>query len=107
MKMKLLFALSAFADKIDLDLSKVDLVKGGEEVGIELLNVIIKNLHKGQEEFIDMVAAVYNITPEEALEKDAIDAIKDIINDGGVQGFLSQGGQTSRKQSGSRTRTGR
>ena len=88
MKLSVIIKLSAAIDKMDVDLESL---QSGDEkqMGIKLVSLLAKNLHKAEDEILDLVAEYKGITKEEAKEADIIEVMKDIFSEGGVKDFFS------------------
>ena len=89
MKTKILIKLSLIIDKMGIadDIKKID-KPTNEEVGKELIMLLITNLHKAENEIYEFVAMYKGITKEEAEELDVIPVLKEILNIEGMKDFL-------------------
>ncbi len=86
-KSKTLIALSALTDKMEIDIASLE-SKTDEELGAKLLSVILKNLHKAEVEFYELIARQKECTVKEAEDVDIFEFIKDLVNMPGVADFF-------------------
>lgn len=89
MKTKILIKLSLIIDKMGIadDIKKID-KPTDEEVGKELIMLLITNLHKAENEIYQFIADYKGISKEEAEELDVIPLFKEILNIEGMKDFL-------------------
>ena len=89
MKTKILIKLSLIIDKMGIadDIKKID-KPTNEEVGKELIMLLITNLHKAEDEIYGFIADYKDISREEAEEWDVIPLFKEILNIEGMKDFL-------------------
>lgn len=89
MKTKILIKLSLIIDKMGIadDIKKID-KPTDEEVGKELIMLLITNLHKAENEIYQFIADYKDISKEEAEELDVIPLFKEILNIEGMKDFL-------------------
>ena len=59
-----------------------------EEVGKEVIMLLITNLHKAENEIYEFIADFKGITKEEAEELDVIPIFKELLNVEGLKDFL-------------------
>lgn len=90
METRILIKLSLIIDKMGI---KNDLVniesKSNEEVGKELIGILIANLHKAENEIYEFIAMYKDITPEEAQTANVIEILKEVLKIDGIKDFLS------------------
>lgn len=93
---EVLITLSAIIDKMEiadqlknLNVTSGDAKKDNEELGKQLIVLLITKLHKAKEEIYDLIAAYKNIDREEAKKENAIAIIKEILALDGIKDFLS------------------
>ena len=91
-----LILLSACIDKMDikdelrkLEISTGDEEKDIEELGSELIVLLITNLYKAKDEIYEFVANYKNISIEEAKKEDIITILNEILGINGAADFLS------------------
>ena len=89
MKTKILIKLSLIIDKMGIadDIKKID-KPTNEEVGKELIMLLITNLHKAENEIYEFIASYKEITKEEAENIDVVPLFKEILNIEGMKDFL-------------------
>jgi len=89
MKTKILIKLSLIIDKMGIadDIKNID-KPTNEEVGKELIMLLITNLHKAENEIYDFISVFKGITKKEAEELDVIPVFKEILNIEGMKDFL-------------------
>ena len=89
MKTKILIKLSLIIDKMGIadDIKNID-KPTNEEVGKELIMLLITNLHKAENEIYDFISVFKGITKKEAEELDVIPIFKEILNIEGMKDFL-------------------
>lgn len=89
MKTKVLIKLSLIIDKMGIakDIKNID-KPTDEEVGKELITLLITNLHKAENEIYEFIAYYKEITKEEAEEVDVIPVLKQILKIDGMKDFL-------------------
>lgn len=89
MKTKLLIKLSLIIDKMGIakDIKNIE-KETNEEVGKELITLLITNLHKAENEVYEFIADYKKITKEEAEETDVIPILKELLNIEGMKDFL-------------------
>lgn len=89
MKTKVLIKLSLIIDKMGIakDIKNID-KETNEEVGKELITLLITNLHKAEKEIYEFIADYKKITKEEAEEVDVIPIFKELLNIDGMKDFL-------------------
>lgn len=89
MKTKMLIKLSLIIDKMGIakEIKEID-KPTDEEVGKELIMLLITNLHKAEEEIYNFIADYKGITKEEAEELDIIPVLKELLNIEGMKDFL-------------------
>jgi len=89
MKTKVLIKLSLIIDKMGIakDIKNID-KPTDEEVGKELITLLITNLHKAENEIYEFIAYYKGITKEEAEEVDVIPVLKEILKIDGMKDFL-------------------
>ena len=92
---EVIITLSAIIDKMEigdqlknLDINTGDVKKDNEELGKELIVLIISKLYKAKDEVYELVSLYKNITVEEAKKVDIIPIIKEIMGINGVTDFL-------------------
>jgi hypothetical protein len=95
MKPKTLTKLSAIIDKLNIDVSAIDIQTIGKssreamtEAGLNLMYTAIRNLHKCEAELIDLIAYTKGITPLEAEDADVIAFVKDLFAQEGIVDFF-------------------
>lgn len=91
-----LMNLSAVIDKMEISeqLRNMNIDTGNEkadneELGKELIILLISKLYKAKEEVYDLVASYKGISKEEAMKADVISIIKELLGIDGVTDFLS------------------
>lgn len=91
MEARYLIKLSLIIDKMGIkdDLVNIE-TKTNEEVGKELIGILIANLHKAENEIYEFIAQYKEITVEEAQRANIIEILKEILKIDGLQDFLSQ-----------------
>ena len=89
MKTKILIKLSLIIDKMGIadDIKKID-KPTNEEVGKELIMLLITNLHKAENEIYEFIASYKDVTREEAENIDVVPLFKEILNIEGMKDFL-------------------
>lgn len=89
MKTKILIKLSLIIDKMGIadEIKRID-KPTNEEVGKELIMLLITNLHKAENEIYEFIADYKKITKEEAEELDVIPVFKELLNIEGMKDFL-------------------
>lgn len=89
MKTKILIKLSLIIDKMGIakEIKEID-KPTDEEVGKELIMLLLTNLHKAEEEIYKFIAEYKGITKEEAEEIDVISVFKELLNIEGMKDFL-------------------
>ena len=89
MKIKILIKLSLIIDKMGIanEIKNID-KPTDEEVGKELIMLLITNLHKAEKEIYQFIADYKKITIEEAEEIDVIPIFKELLNIEGMKDFL-------------------
>lgn len=89
MKTKVLIKLSLIIDKMGIakDIKNID-KETNEEVGKELITLLITNLHKAEKEIYEFIADYKKITKEEAEEVDVIPIFKELLKIEGMKDFL-------------------
>lgn len=89
MKTKVLIKLSLIIDKMGIakDIKNID-KETNEEVGKELITLLITNLHKAENEIYEFIADYKKITKEEAEEVDVIPVFKELLKIEGMKDFL-------------------
>jgi hypothetical protein len=89
MKTKILIKLSLIIDKMGIakDIKNID-KPTNEEVGKELIMLLITNLYKAENEIYEFIADYKKITKEEAEELDVIPVFKELLNIEGMKDFL-------------------
>ncbi len=92
---KVLVALSALVDKIDLDVESLDIVTAGKtskeaatEAGLKLLYMVLRKLHLAGDELICLIMAYKGVDRETAEAMDAIELLTEIIGQEGVADFF-------------------
>lgn len=92
---EMIMCLSACVDKMEIgeqlkemEINTGDSEKDHEELGKQLIVLIISKIHKAKDEIYEMIAAYKNITPEEAKKVEIIPIIKEILGIDGVKDFL-------------------
>lgn len=73
---------------INLNVDTGDEKKDNEEIVKKLLSLIIDNIYKAEDEIIDLIAQVKEITKEEAENYDVISFIKEILQIDKLKDFL-------------------
>ncbi len=88
--------LSACIDKMDiaeelknLEINTGDSNKDNEELGKQLIILIITKMHRAKEEFYELIANFKNITVEEAKKLNIIPVVQEILGIEGTVDFLS------------------
>lgn len=91
-----LMQLSACIDKMeigeklkDLNVETGDEAKDREELGKQLIILIITNLHKAKEEIYELIANYKKMSVEEAKKTEIIPIIKELLGVDGAIDFLS------------------
>lgn len=89
MKTKVLIKLSLIIDKMGIakDIKNIE-KETNEEVGKELITLLITNLHKAENEIYEFIADYKKITKEEAEEVDVIPIFKELLKIEGMKDFL-------------------
>ncbi len=89
MKTKVLIKLSLIIDKMGIakDIKNIE-KETNEEVGKELITLLITNLHKAENEVYEFIAYYKGITKEQAEEVDVISLFKELLNIEGMKDFL-------------------
>ena len=88
METQVLIKLSAIIDKMNIDLSAIN-GKNNEEVGSKIINLLLKNLYKAENEIYELIALSKKITVDEAKKQDIIAFVKDLLKIEGLQDFLA------------------
>lgn len=93
---EMIMSLSAIIDKMDIkdELKNIvvetgDEEKDKEEVGKQLIVLLITKLHKAKDEIYEFISQYKGITIEEAKRANAIDIIKEVLAIDGTTDFLS------------------
>lgn len=90
MTTELVLKLSAIIDKMGIAKELVTIDKASnEEVGKEIVALLISNLHKAADEVYDFIANYKGITTEEAKKVNVIDLFKELTSTEGIKDFLS------------------
>lgn len=91
MNTKSLIRLSMIIDKIGIkeQLTQID-KKTKEEIGTEVITLLICNLHKAEDEVYDFISCYSKCTKEEAEEKDVVELFKGLLGTKGMKDFLAQ-----------------
>lgn len=89
MKTKILIKLSLIIDKMGIanEIKNID-KPTDEEVGKELIMLLITNLHKAENEIYEFIGQYKGITKKEAEEIDVIPVFKEILKIEGMKDFL-------------------
>lgn len=94
---EMIMSLSACIDKMEIaeDLKKLEINTGNEladneELGKELIVLLISRLYKAKDEVYEMIANYKEISVEEAKKANVIPIIQEILGIQGVTDFLSQ-----------------
>ena len=78
--------ISSLIMNLNIDSGK-DL-KDKEELGKQLIALIIDNLYKAEDEIIELISNLKGITKQEAEETDVIPIIKELYNNDKLKDFL-------------------
>lgn len=73
---------------MQLNVDSGDDVKDKEELGKQLVALIIDNLYKAEDEMIELISKLKGISKEEAEEVDVIPIIKELLNNDKLKDFL-------------------
>lgn len=85
-----LIKLSAIIDKMGISKELVSIDKAtNEEVGKEIIALVISNLYKAENEVYEFIANFKGITVEEAKLLNIIDLLKELTSTEGIKDFLS------------------
>lgn len=89
MKTKILIKLSLIIDKMGIaeEIKKID-KPTDEEVGKELIMLLITNLHKAENEIYEFIASYKGVSKKEAEEIDVVPLFKEILSIEGMKDFL-------------------
>ena len=89
MKTKTLIKLSLILDKMEIAEAIKNIDKPtNEEVGKELIMLLITNLHKAENEVYEFIAYYKDITKEEAENVDVISVFTELLHIEGMKDFL-------------------
>jgi hypothetical protein len=90
METQVLIKLTAIVGKMGIaeELKKLDKTTN-EEVGKELIILLISNLYKVEKEVYELIASYKKISIEEAQTADIIAIIKELLNIEGLKDFLA------------------
>lgn len=93
---EMIMLLSACIDKMDigeqlksLDIDTGDNEKDTEELGKQLIVLIISKIYKAKDEIYEFIASYKNIDIEEAKKLEIIPVIQEILGIDGIKDFLS------------------
>lgn len=91
-----LMSLSAIVDKMDIGQELKNMVvdtgneeRDNEEIGKQLIVLLITKLHKAKEEVYEFISQYKGITIEEAKKVNSIEIIKEVLSIDGTSSFLS------------------
>ena len=89
MKTKILIKLSLIIDKMGIanEIKKID-KPTDEEVGKELIMLLLTNLHKAENEIYEFISDFKGISKEDASDVDIIPIFKEILSIEGMKDFL-------------------
>ncbi len=73
---------------MNLNIDSGNDLKDKEELGKQLIALIIDNLYKAEDEIIELISNLKGITKEEAEETDVIPIIKELYNNDKLKDFL-------------------
>lgn len=76
--------ISSFIDKVDLT-NGVDT----EVVGKEIAKSVLDNFYKAENEIVDLISCVKQITKEEAENYDVIDFVMELLKNDKIKSFLN------------------
>lgn len=92
---EMIMHLSACIDKMEigeelknLDVNTGNVEKDNEELGKQLIVLIITKLHKAKDEIYEMIATYKGVSIDEAKKEEIIPIIKEILSIDGVKDFL-------------------
>ena len=84
-----LIKLSAIVDKMGIAKALVSIDKAtNEEVGKEIISLILSNLHKAEDEVYEFIASYKGITIEEAKLVNIVSLLKELTSAEGIKDFL-------------------
>ena len=93
---EMIMTLSAIIDKMEIgeqlktmEISTGNNKKDQEELGKQLIVLLISKIYKAKEEVYELIAAYKNITVEEAKKVEIIPVIQEILGMEGLKSFLS------------------
>lgn len=90
MSTEILMKLSMIIDKMEIKDELVNLYgKTDEEVGKQLISLLICRLYKAENEIYSFIATYKNISEEEAKKANIVEIIKEVIKIDGIKDFLS------------------
>lgn len=73
---------------MNLNIDSGNDLKDKEELGKQLIALIIDNLYKAEDEIIELISNLKGITKEEAEETDVIPIIKELFSNDKLKDFL-------------------
>lgn len=73
---------------MNLNIDSGNDLKDKEELGKQLIALIIDNLYKAEDEIIELISNLKGITKQEAEETDVIPIIKELYNNDKLKDFL-------------------
>lgn len=91
MNTKSLVKLSKIIDKMEIkdQLTQIN-KKTKEEIGTEIIALLMCNLHKAEEEVYEFIASYCKCTLVEAEEENVYELFKGLLNVKGIKDFLAQ-----------------
>lgn len=88
MEAQVLIQVSLMIDKMGIDIGSIQ-GKDDKEVGLKLISLLIKNLHKAEAELYSLIALKNGITSEEAKKENVIKFLKELMQVEGMKDFFS------------------
>lgn len=92
MNVKILSKISMVINKMEISslLNDIDFTKGlsNEEIGKMLIQAILDNFYKAENEFIDLIASIKGISKEDAENVDVIEFVTELLKDEKIKSFL-------------------
>lgn len=88
---KTLCLISKVMSKLDItkEIMKVSENGSPEEVGKEIIALLINNLYKAEEDIVNLLASYKNVSKEEAEKLNVIEEIKELLKDEKIRSFLN------------------
>jgi hypothetical protein len=88
MEAQVLVQVSLMIDKMGIDIGSIQ-GKDDKEVGLKLISLLIKNLHKAETELYELVASKNGVSIEEAKKVNIIKFFKELMQVEGMKDFFS------------------